>query len=212
MNTKLGVPVLAFALTLSGAMTFTAQAQNSPRSQSTVFECVKEQSSGNFTTVANRGSKTSTPLIVWTSTLNSDNSESSYTPARRCNAVSKSLTDLVASVGQGNLKNLWLDYKPVNSQVVICVYHTAQAACTTRNVVFTRKPENRPLAAEILANLKEFSQRGSGSPIYESEDDSEATPTRAVSLEAWSNQAFASQSGASSVNGSSSKNSPSSGF
>lgn len=100
----------------------------------------------------------------------------------------------------------------MNSQVVICVYHTVQAACTTRNVVFTLKPEKRPLAAEILAKLKEFSRRGSASPIYESEDDSEATPTRAVSLEEWSNQAFASQSGASSVNGSSSTNSPSGGF
>lgn len=203
MNAKVGVPILAAALALSGAMAFTAQAQTSRQPEGTVFECIKEQSSGNFTTVAKRGTRTSTPLIIWTTTLNSD-AEGLYTPDRRCKAVSKRLTDLVATVGKGSLKNLLLDYKTVNNEVAICVYHTAQAGCSTRNVAFTLKPENRPLAAEIIAQLKEFSQKGSGSAIYESEDDSEVTPTAGVSLDAWSEQAFRFQSSADDVSGSSS--------
>lgn len=183
------VPVLAVMLSLNSTLELTANAQASNQSEQTVFECVKEQSSGNLTTVARRGSRTSTPLIVWTATLNSD-AGGAYTPEKRCDAVAKRLTSLVATLGQGSLRNLLLDYQPVNKEVAICVYHTAQAECTTRNVVFTLKPENRAIADQILANLKEFSQKGSGSPIFESEDDIEVVPTRAVSLQAWGDRAF----------------------
>ena len=183
-----GMPILAIVFSLSTTLPSLAQA--TANTEKTIFECVKEQSSGNIATIAKRGNRTSTPLIVWTATLNSDAAGGSYTPDKRCNAVAKRLTNLVATLGQGSLKNLLLDYKNVNSQVAICVYHTIQSQCTTGNVVFTLKPENRAIADQILASLKEFSQKGSGSPIFESEDDAKITPTRAVSLEAWSERAF----------------------
>ncbi len=107
----------------------------------TTFECVKKQSSGNIATIAKRGNKTSTPLIVWTATLNFDASGGASTADKHCNTVAKRLTNLVATLGQGSLKNLLLDYQPVNKEVAICVYHTAHAHCTTDNVVFTSNPK-----------------------------------------------------------------------
>ncbi len=188
MKTIWGMSILTVALTLS--TTLPLLAQGASQGERTIFECVKEQSSGNIATIAKRGNRTSTPLIVWTATLNSDAAGGSYTPERRCNAVAKRLTTLVSTLGQGSLRNLLLDYKPVNKEVAICVYHTAQSQCTTDNVVFTLKPENRAIADRILASLKEFSEKGSGSAILESEDDAEIAPTRAVSLEAWGERAF----------------------
>ncbi|WP_009631659.1 COP23 domain-containing protein [Synechocystis sp. PCC 7509] len=188
MKTIWSIPILTAALSLSATLPLLAQGAN--QGEKTIFECVKEQSSGNIATIAKRGNRTSTPLIVWTATLNSDANGGLYTPERRCNAVAKRLTNLVSTLGQGSLRNLLLDYKPVNKEVAICVYHTAQAQCTTDNVVFTLKPENRVIASQILASLKEFSEKGSGSPIFESEDDANIAPTQAVSLEAWSERAF----------------------
>lgn len=187
MKTIWGMPILTVALSLSATLPLLAQGT---QGEKTIFECVKEQSSGNIATIAKRGSRTSTPLIVWTATLNSDTAGGSYTPEKRCNAVAKRLTNLVATLGQGSLRNLLLDYKPVNKEVAICVYHTAQSQCSTDNVVFTLKPENRAIADQILASLKEFSEKGSGSPIFESEDETEVAPTRAVNLEAWGEKAF----------------------
>lgn len=157
----------------------------------TVFECV--QQNNNWATIARRGNKTSTPLIVWTTSLSSDTAEGIYTPERRCNAVSTRLTNLTSALGNGSFSNLWLDYGTVNNQVAICVYHGSQVGCNTRNVVFTLKPENAPYANEILGKLKQFSQTGSGSPIFESSDEAGAIPSRAVSLEAWEKQAFGSE-------------------
>lgn len=192
MKTIWGIPILAVVFSLS-ATTTQLLAQGATPAERTIFECVKEQSSGSIATIAKRGNRTSTPLIVWTTTLNSDTSGGAYTPDKRCNAVAKRLTNLVATLGNGSLKNLLLDYQPVNKEVAICVYHTAHAHCTTDNVVFTLKPENRAIASQILASLKEFSQKGSGAPILESEDDAEVAPTRAVSLEAWGEKAFQAQ-------------------
>lgn len=211
MNLKVCIPLWAAALTVSFATAFTAQAQTYPQSESTVFACVQENS-GNFATIAKRGNRTTTPLIVWTTNLNSDAPGGSYTPDKRCQAVSTRLTNLVAVLGQGSLKNLWLDYGSVNKEIAICVYHSTQVGCNTRNVVFTLKPENRAYADEILANLKQFSQTGAGAPIFEfaPSENNEAIPTRAVSLEKWSNQALESESDADAVPGSySPKTSPS---
>ncbi len=191
MKNIFGIPIVAVVFSLSATMPLLAQESTQP--ERTIFECVKEQSSGKIATIAKRGNRTSTPLIVWTATLNSDVAGGSYTPERRCNAVAKRLTNLVATLGQGSLKNLLLDYKPVNKEVAICVYHTAQSECSNGNTVFTLKPENRAIADQILASLKEFSEKGSGSPIFESEDDAEVAPSRAVSLEAWGERAFQSQ-------------------
>ncbi len=183
--------VLLAAIALSGAGAIAANAQSTPANK-TVFDCIQQD--GNWATVARRGDKTSTPLIVWTTSLSSDTAEGSYTPERRCGAVSTRLTNLTSALGQGSFGNLWLDYGTVNNQVAICVYHGSQIGCTARNVVFTLKPENAPYASEILGKLKQFSQTGSGSPIFESSDDSEEIPSRAVSLEAWEKEAFGSES------------------
>lgn len=189
MKTIWSMPILAMVFSLSATTPLLAQETSQP--ERTIFECVKEQSNGNIATIAKRGDRTSTPLIIWTATLSSDVAGGSYTPERRCNAVAKRLTSLVATLGQGSLKNLLLDYKPLNREVAICVYHAAQSQCTNGNTVFTLKPENRAIADEILASLKEFSEKGSGSPIFESDDETDAVvPTRAVSLEAWGEKAF----------------------
>lgn len=131
------------------------------QTQSTTFRCV--QNRNGFATIAQRGDRTTPPVITWNYTLGRQ-----YSPQKRCKIVSQKLTQIVVSNG-GKLKNLQLMAGPVKNQVVICVVKNAQSFCNNSNMLFTLRPENARRADEVLARLNNFSIRGSGAPVAESD-------------------------------------------
>lgn len=129
-------------------------------SQGTVFHCIKK---GNgFVTVAQRGDRTTPPIISWRSTLGRQ-----YNPQGRCNIVSQKLTQTVARNG-GKLRNLQLMAGAVKNQVVICVVSKAQFGCNSSNMLFTLGQENSRRPDQVIARLSNFSVYGKGEPIAES--------------------------------------------
>ena len=125
----------------------------------TTFRC--QQTGKGFATIAQRGDRTTPPLIIWKSTLGGQ-----YNPQQRCHLVSQKLTQTVIRNG-GKLRNLQLMAGPVKHQVVICVVNTS-SACNSSNMLFTLRPENAKRTDEVLASLNNFSIKGSGAPVPES--------------------------------------------
>jgi len=127
---------------------------------STTFRCVRD--GDGFATIAQRGDRTTPPIITWNSTLGQ------YTPQERCNIVSQKLTAAVAQ-NAGKLKNLQLLTGAINNRAVICVVNNVQPLCNLSNVLFTLRPENARNSDEVLARLHNFSVKGSGAPVAESD-------------------------------------------
>lgn len=176
MKAKLTGSVLAATLIFSGAMVLTDEAQSSSfgislkenrttttmaaQPQSTSFRCI--QNGNGFATIAQRGDRTTPPIITWNATLGPQ-----YNPQTRCNIVSQRLTQAVARNG-GKLKNLQLKAGPVKNQVVICVVSKTQSVCNSSNMLFTLRAENARRSDQVVAQLNNFSIKGSGAPVAES--------------------------------------------
>lgn len=123
------------ALIFSGSAVFQTEAQ--AQSSSTTFRCVR---SGNaYATVAQRGGKTSAPMIIWERYVSAE-----FTPQQRCQTVSQRLTNAVAQNG-GSLRNLLLTTGKVNGQTVICYVNT-RSRCNTSNTLFTAQRNFRSLS------------------------------------------------------------------
>jgi hypothetical protein len=185
------MPILVPALAFSGAVAFQTEAQANPPSpknpsqnQATIFLCVSQDSA--FATVAERGSRRSTPMIIWESYVFG----LQYTPKQRCEIVAQKLTTAVAQNG-GRLRNLLLTSGRVNGQTVICYAKTADPICNSSNLLFTLKPENAKDPGAVLASLLRFGQgAASGSPLRESAGGEDEDEDVAVDLEAAVEEAF----------------------
>ena len=166
MKSKFTVPVLVATLTFYGATALPVEAKTSLHASrkttdaaytvSTVFRCVRHDN--GFATIAQRGDRTTLPVITWNATLGQ------YTPQQRCNIVSQRLTAAVARNG-GKLRNLQLSAGAVNNQAVICVINNVKPVCNRSNMLFTLRPENALRPDEIPARLHNFSLQGGGNPI-----------------------------------------------
>ncbi len=164
-----GAVLLASIISFSGG-TVTAEAPPTPIAPEntllaatpafTTFRC--QQTGKGLATIAQRGDRTTPPLIIWKSTLGGQ-----YNPQQRCHLVSEKLTQTVIRNG-GKLRNLQLMAGPVKHQVVICVVNKASSACNSSNMLFTLRPENAKRTDEVLASLNNFSIKGSGAPVPES--------------------------------------------
>ena len=171
MKAKPTGSVLVATLIFSGVMVLT-EAQAFPRivalkenrsavqPQPTSFRCI--QNGNGFATIAQRGDRTTPPIITWNTTLGRQ-----YNPQARCDIVSQKLTQAVARNG-GKLKNLQLKAGPVKNQIVICVINKTQSVCNSSNMLFTLRAENTMRAEQVLARLNNFSIKGSGAPVAES--------------------------------------------
>ena len=106
----------------------------------------------------------STPLIIWQATLASSDPKGVYTPKRRAEAVSTRLTNLVATLGISDLKEM-SQAGVFNHEGVIFISN--EPVVDLNNVVFTLAPYNRDYAPEILLQLKEYGEgTASDYPIY----------------------------------------------
>jgi hypothetical protein len=129
----------------------------------TTFHClpVTEGNQKNFGTVARRGKRQTSAIIIWRSEV------AGIDPQERCNIVSQRLNSAV-SRSNGNLSQLLLTYGKVNGETVICYLDKDADNCNSKNTLFTLSPQNRNKGPEILHKMIAFGQRGSGSGIYES--------------------------------------------
>jgi hypothetical protein len=133
-------------------MRTTASAQSLPK---TTFACIKE--GGNPATIAIRGERTTSPMIIW-----KDTSYGAYTPQKRCQIVSQRLTKAVAS--SGKLSNLNMTYGMLNSLPVICFVTRKGEKCNSANILFSLRSNERGQEQKILDSLLNFSTKGTGNP------------------------------------------------
>jgi Circadian oscillating protein COP23 len=103
------------------------------------------------------------PVITWSTNYFGDN----YTPETRCQMVSPKLNNAVAANG-GTFKGMRFESGPVNGQLVVCALGTGQSQCTSSNMLFTLKPENRPRVVQILQELTNFGVSASSSIVEDS--------------------------------------------
>jgi hypothetical protein len=134
--------------------------------EATTFHCLAVRENGYpvFATVARRGLRQTSPLIVWRTQM------AEFSPQERCKIVSQRLNDAVAKSG-GKLSSLLLTYGSVREQTVICYLTQGMKACNSNNLLFTLNSQNRDRGKEILQAMVTFGQSGSGSAIYESTSD-----------------------------------------
>lgn len=150
--------ILATTLLLSGAITFSSKTQAAEQLPTT-FRCIKYNN--GFATIAQRGDRTTPPAITWNTTLGQ------YTPEKRCQQVSRKLSQVVALNG-GKLRHLVLKTGTVNRQQVVCVINSSvSTACNSANLLFTLQSRNAKRPGEVVAKLQNFSVMGTGVPVEE---------------------------------------------
>jgi Circadian oscillating protein COP23 len=121
----------------------------------TTFACVKV--GGNPATIAIRGERKTSPMIIW-----KDTSYGTYTPQKRCQIVSQRLTNAVAS--SGKLSNLNMTYGMLNSLPIICYITRKDEKCNSENILFSLRSNEIGKEQEILDGLLNFSKIGKGDP------------------------------------------------
>jgi hypothetical protein len=193
MTSKLIASLTVSTLALSGAMVL-SQSQTALAVQqrnTTTFNCVA-QGQNNFATIAQRGTRTTPPIMLWKTTEFGPN----YTPQERCRIVSDKLTQAVNQNG-GRLSNLYLSTGTVNRLPVVCYLNGAQSSCNSSNVLFTLDRKNASNPNDVLNRLLTFGQTGSGGPVVSFVPSTPSRPSQPqpVSLENVVNQAFAATGG-----------------
>ncbi|MFB2970033.1 COP23 domain-containing protein [Aerosakkonema sp. BLCC-F183] len=182
------VSTIAVSGAVSGVVASTAQAQTQEAEElTTIFRCVRENR--NFATIAARGDRTTSPIVVWRTTEFGPD----YTPQQRCRIVSDRLTRAVADNG-GRLSNLYLTTGTLNNLPVVCYINGGSSSCNSDNLLFTLDRRSAQNPDEVLANLLEFGTTGSGRPVYSLRPNNSSTARRRTfSLERVVNEAFSSR-------------------
>ncbi|MCY7367871.1 MAG: COP23 domain-containing protein [Chamaesiphon sp.] len=141
------LPIFCAGITLSLVSVFSvAPSQAAPaKADMTTFACVKQGE--DYATVAKRANRTTPPIIIW-----KDKTFGKYTPQKRCDIVSKRLTQAVGKQS-GRLKTLKLTHGSVGSSSVICFINHPDAKCDSKNILFTLKPEDKGQEAAIIEQL-----------------------------------------------------------
>jgi Circadian oscillating protein COP23 len=82
-----------------------------------------------------------------------------YTPAKRCQIVSARLQKAANSNG-GTFRDMQLASGALNNQTVICALRSKDRACSSKNLLFTLKPENAKNPEAIIEQIFSFSRDG----------------------------------------------------
>lgn len=105
--------------------------------------------------------ESSTPSIVWTATLSSNNPDGAYTPESRCQTISARLTNLAYAFGATDPETVVamlaerMSTGIVNGEKVVYISFDPENA-SSENVVFTLKPENGESFAATQRTLAQF--------------------------------------------------------
>jgi hypothetical protein len=127
------------------------------------FACIKQ--GAEYVTVAKKDDLISPPMIKWVDKSWGDK----YPPEKRCKIVSDRLSKAVASSGM--LQNLNLAHGVVNSTPVICYVTAKTAKCNADNILFSLKPNEIGQEKAIIANLFNFSKKGTGGVLKRGGND-----------------------------------------
>lgn len=177
MKTNFVSQLLIVAFSLAGIVVITDQAQSAPPAQRrsnsakppttrpngtnparptttpptsvTTVKCV------NLVTIAEKNGRQA-PVITWTTNYFGDK----YTPQQRCNIVSAKLNSLVQA-NKGTFAGLQFQTGMVGKEMVMCARSAAQPSCNKNNMLFTLKPENKAISAQIASELTNFGFTGS---------------------------------------------------
>jgi hypothetical protein len=109
-----------------------------------------------------------------------------YTPAKRCQIVSARLQK-AADINGGTFKDIQLASGPLNNQTVICALQSRDRACSSKNLLFTLKPENAKNPEAIIEQIFSFAKDGK-STLDESASNKRQINTN---LGDWEQKAFA---------------------
>jgi hypothetical protein len=82
-----------------------------------------------------------------------------YTPAKRCQIVSARLQK-AANMNGGTFKDIQLASGSLNNQTVICALQSRDRACSSKNLLFTLKPENAKNPEAIIEQIFSFARDG----------------------------------------------------
>ena len=85
-----------------------------------------------------------------------------YTPAKRCQIVSTRLQK-AANLNGGTFKDIQLASGTLNSQSVICALKSNDRNCSSKNLLFTLKPENASNPDAVIQQIFSFAQDGNSS-------------------------------------------------
>ncbi|NER36153.1 MAG: hypothetical protein F6J93_19575 [Oscillatoria sp. SIO1A7] len=140
--------------------------------EATTFHCVT--TAQGWGTIARRGRKKSqVPVINW----NTVEFGPQYTPKKRCEIVSKRLTDVVAANGGGLGSLVLTTGKVSNGYHVVCYLTPGQSQCDLKNMLFTLKKDNAKNPSEVLTRLTNFTQgKGTDSTVDETGGNPEIVP------------------------------------
>lgn len=191
---KLLSQLLVSSLVLSSTVGFFSPAQaqveddypveETTEELTTVFRCVRE--GNNFATIAERGERTTAPIISWRTTEFGPE----YTPQNRCRIVSDRLSRAVDQNG-GRLSNLYITTGTLNRLPVVCYVNNNSTGCNSQNLLLTLDSRNARNPDAVLDSLFNFGVSGSGSTILSLRPSNSTTPRRrSINLERVVDEAF----------------------
>ena len=110
----------------------------------TVPQLVQDEVDAKYTTrlIQRNVLREGDPILVWTTTLDSDHPDGAYTPEGRCMSVSARLTNLASSVTLDGLVQL-SEASVANNERIVSISESPSFYASGDEVLFTLKPENR---------------------------------------------------------------------
>ncbi len=165
--TNFGTRLLAVALAASSVLAMSQQGfSQTPTSNTskTTFHCIRNGS--GYATVARRGKDQTGAIITW----NDTSFGSKFTPKERCKIVGQRFNKAVSESGY-SLGLLKLTHGTIRSNPVICYIGNTTETCNDKNLILTLNPSERGQERQIIDQLKQFSVKGTGTPVRRSADN-----------------------------------------
>ena len=166
-KTNFATRLFAVALAASSVLAISQQGfSQTPTSnaQKTTFHCIRN---GNgYATVARRGNAQTGAIITW----NDTSFGSKFTPQERCKIVGQRFNKAVSESGY-SLSLLKLTHGTLRSNPVICYIGNTTETCNDKNLILTLNQSERGQERTIIDQLKQFSVKGTGTPIRRSADN-----------------------------------------
>jgi hypothetical protein len=166
-RTNFGTRLFAVALATSSVLAMSQQVFSqmpTSKAQNTTFHCIRNGS--GYATVARRGNDQTGAIITW----NDTSFGSKFTPKERCKIVGKRFNKAVSESGY-SLGLLKLTHGILRSNPVICYIGNTRETCNDKNLILTLNPSEKGQERLIIDQLKQFSVKGTGTPVRRSADN-----------------------------------------
>lgn len=165
--TNFGTRLFTVALAALSVLAMSQQgfSQTPSNAQKTTFYCIRNGK--GYATVARKGLRQTDPIITW----NDTSFGSKFTPKERCQIVGQRFNKAVSESGY-SLRLLKLTHGTIRSNPVICYIGDITEKCNDKNLILTLNPSEKGQERQIVEQLKQFSVKGTGTPLTRSPDNS----------------------------------------